>query len=184
MSDLLGLTHMDSAPPGPDPLLGWTGRRIEPGTYQLRNAGPDDGRRPVLLYGASYASCVIDEEDCFHELMERSDLASRYCLFNYGVGGYGIDQIYLLLRETIDDYAGRNPIVAIAAVVDSDFERCVLGIRDWPKPRLHSVDGELVQSGPVIESRDAYLREHGSGIVSYACLAAQDRSPIQWCPSA
>jgi hypothetical protein len=122
----------------------------------------------VLLYGASYASCVTPPEDCFEGLMQRSELAGRYVLHNYGVGGYGLDQAYLMLRETLDHYAGTNPVVVFLLVADSDLERSSLTYRDWPKPRLCLRDGALQPERPVPDSKEAYLRQYGTGITSFA----------------
>ena len=151
-----------------DPLLGWRGRRIGKGDYRHEDAVEGDPRRPILLYGASYANCVTSREECFEGLVEQSDLATDHVLLNYGVGGYGIDQVYLLMRESLDLYQDRDPIVIIAAVVDSDYERAFLTFRGQAKPRMRVEQGVLVEPEPVPQGTDAYFREHGLGITSYA----------------
>jgi len=154
-----------------DPLLGWVSHRIEPGTYRLAAEPEARGRRPILLYGASYAACVTPPEECFQGLLEESDLGADHYLLNYSVGGYGIDQVWLLMRETLGRFADRDPIVVVGLVADSDFERCVVGFRSWPKPRLRLEDGELVGEGTVAESSAAYLAERGTGVRSFAWRA-------------
>ncbi len=168
---VFGTSARKPDPPCHDPLLGWTGREIEPGTYRLLEEPADDARRPLLVYGASFANCSTPSEDCFEGLLEHSDLAGELCASNYGVGGYGIDQVYLLLRETIDRYADRDPRVVIVAVADTDFERCSVDFRDWPKPRLRLGDGRLLDGDPVSPSPEAHLREHGTGVRSYVWSA-------------
>ena len=130
--------HSQQAP-NPDPVCGWTGP-ITPGTYAPTQPYDLRGRRPILLYGDSYAQCVTPVGQCFQTLLENSDLADRYCLVNYGVGGYGLDQEYLLLKHSIDRWKDLDPIVVVSFLVDDDFSRNVLAFRCWPKPRLR-IDG-------------------------------------------
>ncbi len=151
------------------PQLGWRPRMLDAETLRHLDERHLDGRRPILLYGASYASCVTSHAECFQGLLRGSKLSDEYCLLNYGCGGYGMDQVLLLMRATLDLYADLDPIVIVLPVLDSDFERCSLEFRSLPKPRLELVDGELTPTGPVLSGgADAYLREHGVGITSYA----------------
>ena len=52
-------------PPRFDPVLGW--RWPEPG--RIDGSGE---RRPVLLFGDSFAACIGDGEDCWQGLLARS----------------------------------------------------------------------------------------------------------------
>ena len=151
-----------------DPILGWKSGRFDAETW--RHLLPDElpGRRQVLLYGASYAECVTDSKDCFQGLMRGADIAREFNLVNYGVGGYGIDQMYLLMKGSLDLYAAENPVVVIGLVVDTDLERCVLAFRSWPKPRLTWADGRLQDPEPVFSGGSAaYIADRGIGIRSY-----------------
>ncbi len=150
-----------------DPECGWTGSRVRPGTYEYKDAAHVGDRRPVLLYGDSFAACNTEPELCFESLLERSDLSDRYALVNYGAGGYGVDQVYLLLSRTIDQWKDKNPIVVISFLVDNDFDRNALSFRCWPKPRFTLAGGELVSNGPVDTDPDRFLREHPFSIGSY-----------------
>lgn len=151
-----------------DPLLGWRSSEILPETYAHREASRAEGRTPVLLYGDSFARCTTEPGDCFCGLLERSDLASTHFLLNYGVGGYGVDQILLLLEASIDPYVARNPVVIVGILVDDDLDRSLLSIRDAPKPRLELGEGGLVRPPPLRPEVDVWLEEHPIGIVSYA----------------
>jgi hypothetical protein len=144
----------------PDPVVGWTGHYVRPGTYEQIDAPSIRGRTPILLYGDSFAQCNTPPYECFQSILERSDLADRYCLLNYGVGGYGLDQTYLLLENSIDRYASLDPIVIVSVLVESDLDRCVLSFRCWPKPRLDVVEGELKARGPVLSDPDEWVRQH------------------------
>lgn len=150
----------------PDPLLGWTAS-VERGTYRHPGADAVGARTPVLLYGDSFSAGVTPLESRFEALLERSDLAPRFALVNYGVGGYGFDQTYLLLRATIDAWADRDPIVLVGAFVDDDFDRSVLTIRGWPKPRFRLEGDVLVEPEPIVTDLRAWLDEHPREATSY-----------------
>ena len=151
----------------PDPVCGWTGYAVRDGTYEHLYAKELRGRRPVLLYGDSFAACNTEPDQCFQGILERSDLADRYVLVNYGVGGYGVDQIHLLIRQSIELWRGKDPIVVVSFLVDDDFNRNVLPFRCWPKPRFRIEKGELVPPGPVETDPDAWLEAHPPSIGSY-----------------
>ena len=148
-----------------DPVMGW--RRPPP--VLVGEAAEGVQRRPVLLFGDSFAACIGDAEDCWQGLLARSELGAELELHNHGTGGYGLDQIYLSFLEYIDDFDDRDPIVIIGILVDDDLDRSMLSFRGWPKPRL-AVDehGQLAPEGPVIEGVDAYLAANPVGIPSYA----------------
>jgi len=64
-------------------------------------------------------------------LLEARD--PRLQVVNLGVGGYGIDQMYITLRETIADYA---PDAVVVAFIGDDLRRAFLSFRDFKKPRF------------------------------------------------
>jgi hypothetical protein len=150
-------------PPYFHPELGWITGKLDPLTLDHDQHGQVAGRRPVLLYGASFA---LPE---FALLVEASDRSDEYALLHYGVGGYGIGQTYLLLRGSLDLYAGEDPVVLLGLKADDDFERCILSARPWPKPRLRiGEEGELVLAEPRVQECAAYFDTHPVGIRSYA----------------
>ena len=165
-------------PPVPDTVLGWT-KVLEPGTYAHPNEGLVGDRKLILLYGDSNAECAIPPQLCFEGLLEDSDLGGEYALLNYGVGGYGLDQIYLLLRATLDRFAERDPIVVVSMLVDDDLARSMLTFRDWPKPRFRLVDGRLVEPGPVDYDSKRFLSKNRPGGFSYLyrLWKARERDP-------
>jgi hypothetical protein len=165
--------------PHPDPRLGWTGELVTPGTYAHADEARVDGRIPVLLYGDSFAECLTAAEECFQGLLERSDLSSRYCLLNYGVSGYGLDQTYLMIAHSIDRFAGQKPVVIVSLLVDSDLDRSVLSFRGWPKPRLEIAGDELSASEPPTLDPERYIVLRPVSIRSYlARLLSSDGSPL------
>ncbi len=153
-------------PPNPDPLLGWTGS-VQPRTYRHPDQARLRGRRPVLLYGDSNAQCMTPQSDCFQGLLERSGLGETHMLVNYGVGGYGLDQIYLMMRSSLDHFAGLDPIVIVSFLIDDDLERSALPFRCWPKPRFYVRDAALIEPEPVQTDTLQYLADNPPAIRSY-----------------
>jgi hypothetical protein len=143
----------------PDPELGWTSELIAPRTYAHPEHDRLRDRRPVLLYGDSYASCNTEPDDCFQGLLERSGFATQLCMLNYGVGGYGFDQIWLLMHKTLDLYANEHPLVIVSLLVDDDLDRSILSFRCWPKPRFELAGGEL-ELHPPLPMAEYWRREH------------------------
>jgi len=153
--------------PQHDAVTGWTNTLVRPETYASVDEDMIRGRRPVLLYGDSFAQCLTLPGDRFQSIFERSEFARDHVLLNYGVGGYGLDQIYLLLKSSLDRFQGQNPIVIVSVLVEGDFDRSVLSFRAWPKPRLEIVDDQLVTRGPVQTSVREYLAQNPVTIRSY-----------------
>jgi NPCBM/NEW2 domain-containing protein len=159
--------------PGPlpaanvDPALGWKSSQFDGGTYRhARMEGLGD-RRPIVLYGDSFAQCNTPSSSCFEGILARSDLRDRYVLLNYGVRAYGLDQVYLLLQRSLDSLLPLRPVVVVGVCVDEDFDRSLLEFRGWPKPLLKLEGGQLVRTSPSVPSLDEYLASHPLGIRSY-----------------
>jgi NPCBM/NEW2 domain-containing protein len=162
--------HHDPGPLRPEmfhPLLGWKSVNFDSQTFAHANRDQLGGRRPILLYGDSFAQCNVASDDCFEGLMERSELAGQYCLFNYGVRAYGLDQIYLLLTKSLDAWQGTQPIVVLGLYLDDDFDRSVLRYRGWPKPRFVLRGGALALERPTVPTAEESEREHPLSIASY-----------------
>jgi hypothetical protein len=155
--------------PGYDPALGWIGEgQIFPGNYDHAQRASLAGRRPVLLYGDSYAQCTTPPGDCFEGALEETELGRRFRLVNYGLGGYGLDQVHLLLRRSIDAWTALEPVVAVGILLDDDLDRCGLSFRDWPKPRLELRGDELVPDRPAVLTLEQALAAAPAGPPSYA----------------
>jgi hypothetical protein len=136
-------------PANPHPLLGWGGY-FSPDTYLHGEASNIKGRKAVLLYGDSFAGCLTTKEECFQGILNAdADFATRAYFLNYGGGGYGIDQIFLLLKNSLHHF--QNPFV-IVSLLTQDIDRSTLSVRIGQKPYFELVDGELVLHGIPIES--------------------------------
>lgn len=77
--------------PGPpfDAKLGWVKPLLSPGEYELAYRVEVGERRPVLLYGASFAEGSGPLKERMEYFLETSELARSWTLVNYGVGGMG-----------------------------------------------------------------------------------------------
>ncbi len=139
--------------------LGWTSGLFDPQSFAHRDDDPASGKRPVLLFGDSYAQGVTSPEDSFQTLLALTELGRTHQLLNYGVGGYGADQVLLLVERVLERFEGRDPLVVIGVLVDDDFDRCVLTTRERPKPRFVLREGQLELLGDV----PTYEERFGNG---------------------
>jgi hypothetical protein len=149
----------------PHPLLGWTGD-FSGESYRHDDAGGMGRKRPVLLYGDSFTHCLTSKPECFQGILNNDKAFSRrYFLLNYGVEGYGVDQIYLLFKNSIQLY--ENPYVVIG-VYTRDLDRSILPLFVGQKPYFDVVSDELVLRGtPVDADPQRYLADNPPKIWSY-----------------
>lgn len=153
-------------PATPHPLLGWVGS-FSRETYLHNETGEVGQRNPVLLYGDSFAQCAsAASQECFHQILNGDTTFSKeHYLLNYGVGGYGIDQIWLLLRESVHLYG--NPVVVVGIFTD-DLDRSLMSFRIGQKPFFDIGENRLrLQGVPINSDVGQYLHEHPIDIVSY-----------------
>jgi hypothetical protein len=146
------------------PILGWIfdldyETLIHPDAFHLNN------RRPVLLYGDSFAHCS-PESICFEKILNNDpEFAKNYYLLNYGMGGYCVGQISLLLENSKRNY--RNPII-IYGFMNKDVERSILSVRIGQKPCFDVVNDSLIIKGLPIEPDPAeFFRKNPYHITSY-----------------
>lgn len=151
-------------PKVPHPILGWKGF-FEQDTYVHRDEEMVQGRRKVLLYGDSFAMC-IDSVKCFEDILNTDSVFSKdHYLLNYGVGGYGVDQIYLLCSLSFKIH--ENPFVVIS-ILPNDMDRSILKVRTGQKPYFELVNNELELRGvPINPDPAEYYEQNPPGIKSY-----------------
>lgn len=151
-------------PAAPHPMLGWVGT-FSRDDYVHDDAAHVGDRRSVLLYGDSYARCV-DSVTCFETLLnEDPGFAIDRYLLNYAVGGYGLDQIYLLLRESVDRF--RDPFVVVG-LLTFDLDRSALSVRTGQKPRFRIEDGHLaLEPEPITPDPADFFDSHPAFVPSY-----------------
>ena len=150
-------------PKQPHPLLGWVGNFDR--TSLLHHEHVHVGRRrPVLLYGDSFAQCV--ESTCFQDILKNdSAFSTGHYLLNYGVGGFGLDQIGLLCTRSVDLY--EKPFVVLSFMT-RDLERACLDWRNGEKPYYTlENDGLELRNSPIDPDPLRYLDEHPPEVGSY-----------------
>ena len=150
-----------------DARTGWLKATIDTATYRHAAEAELGSRRPVLLYGSSFAACKPDAR-CFEELLDDSELGRSLCLLNYAVQGHGLDQTLLLLEHSVDLYAERSPLVVVAFVVEADLDRSTLSFFTRPKPRYRADgDGTFRLELPDELVARVYIERHPPAITSY-----------------
>ncbi|MGC8657490.1 MAG: SGNH/GDSL hydrolase family protein [Desulfomonilaceae bacterium] len=155
-----------SGPKHPDPLLGWVNPSVQVGTYKHLSAKNIGSKRPALIYGDSFA------EGFDSQFIEGAKAFPDSCgVVNYGVSGYGVDQIFLLYKNSVGQY--KNPIVIIC-ILDEDLDRSFLTVRDGPKPYFKMDNsGFLKLCGvPVFSDPGDFFLTHPPEIMSYLLAAA------------
>ena len=151
-------------PDNPHPLLGWIGP-FSPTSYVHHQSKQIKGRRPVLLFGDSFAQCVGGEQ-CFQDILNSHEqFSERFFLLNYGVGGYGTDQIHLLMTKALEQY--ENPIV-LFSFMTYDLDRSLLSVRTGQKPHF-TIHGDSLQlsSVPIDPDPAHFFATHPARVSSY-----------------
>lgn len=144
-----------------DPLIGW---RLPPSTslvettddfsvtyrsnaqgFRSKRAFKDRAKRQRLAFlGDSYTfGTGVEDEETFAALLER-DLRGTLA-YNFGIGGFGIDQMWLTLRNYV---LPLNPDLVILSFIRNDLDRSLsayrLGYTWFEKPSFRLVDDRLV----------------------------------------
>lgn len=144
-----------------DERLGWLTPLVEPGTYAHKAEAWLRGRRPVLMYGDSFTACMTPPTECWQGLLGNDpERGRRMLLLNYGTWSFGMDQAYLLFRDSIERWKEQEPIVAFGVLVDDDVDRVVLGFRGCPKPLTRLVDGRLQFEYPGTPDIEEWMRRN------------------------
>ncbi len=162
----------------PDKTLGWVNGSIK----SLDGYGHVDdsnlkGRIPVLLYGDSFAQCHTSVQECFQGILNDNPQFNRtHYLINYGVSGYGIDQVYLLYKQTIAQY--HNPIVVIG-ILNYDMDRSIMPVTWGIKPFFTVRNGELIYRTAHLSSDvDDFFLSNPPSIKSYLWRLVVNEVPI------
>lgn len=151
-------------PEFPHPLLGWVGN-FNRNSFIHADAWKVGNRRPVLLYGDSYAQCM-PEVSCFEDILNSdSSFNSTHFLINYGVGGFGVDQISLLYENS--SFYFRDPFVVFSLMV-YDLDRTPMSFRTGQKPFYEIINDSLVLKGvPVNPNPNDFIKNNPPDISSY-----------------
>ncbi len=164
----------------PDPVLGWrprpgiSTRSVRPGSYDVTvttNAQGLRGRRPaahakqagttrVAVFGCSQTfGSGVEDDETFSARLEAS--LRDVEVLNFGVHGYGTDQMLLRWEREGVDYA---PDVVVLAFAYYHLDRNVTGFRFFAKPHfVLEADGALRLEGVPVPDPDTLARAGAAG---------------------
>jgi len=154
------------------PRLGWVLAPEHPlGVLSNRFRSLDDlDRRPLLFFGDSFVAGTVESMDeKVPQILDR--LLTDYSVLNFGVHGYGVDQIALRVREEYPKYRHLRPKVLIG-LYTRDLWRSMLAYRQLQKPYFTMRDdGGLDLHLPRHERDEEYLRNFSFASTSFvACF--------------
>ncbi len=109
----------------------------------------------IALFGDSFTFGEdVSDDETFAQRLE--SLLPGVEILNFGVHGYGHDQILLYLREALPLY---RPDVVLLGHVTDDSLRNLTGFRDFAKPRFRLVNGALRLEGTPVPTPQEMLAE-------------------------
>ena len=104
------------------------------GTRAVHQYGPSGAK--FIFFGDSFVESAACSDDTLTAKIEK---ATGVDTLNYGVGGYGLDQIVLAVERVLPLW-DRNDCLFLVGLIPNDFERVLLKVRTAPKPYF-TVDG-------------------------------------------
>jgi hypothetical protein len=145
------------------PKLGWTTRRSIKGFYCTNSRGhrgdiEEEVRKDaftIVVVGDSFTWGT--EVPCGHDwpsYLRRKK--PSYNVVNLGVGGYGIDQMYMSLEESIGIL---QPDLVIMAFIEDNLKRSLLSFHGYKKPRFVISHDRLVNTVEQIEDLKTVYKE-------------------------
>lgn len=156
-------------PPPKEPLpeLGW-GHVFFRGCYMHKELFKKDyNKRPVLLYGDSFAMTVNAAESFQDILNVDTTFNKEHYFLNYGIGGYGVGQIMMLMERTAHKF--HRPFV-VFSLLTTDMDRTILPWRTGQKPQFdvdEAADSLVIRNLPIDSVPEHWMEENGPGITSY-----------------
>lgn len=152
----------------PDPLLGWAPAQTSQnplGILSDTDYQPDFSIPTILFYGDSYVYGMSPTPIEARVPQQLDVLLSNYTVYNYGVVGYGLDQIYLRFRQTHSAF--EKPVILVG-IYTLDLDRSILRVREMPKPYFEIENERLTLKGtPVPDNMEQWLEQNPVTINSY-----------------
>lgn len=96
---------------------------------------PASGRR-LVFFGDSFVESAACSNDT---LTTKIEALTGIDTLNFGVGGYGLDQMYLYLKRNVG-LCAQDDCVMLVGLIQDDLERILLKGRTGPKPYF-TIDG-------------------------------------------
>ncbi len=139
------------------PYLGWSPKRnsrafmYDGTTVNFNNAGirglkeyhfekPTNWKRIAIIGDSFTFGEEVNDTETFSALLEKKLTQTE--VMNFGVHGYGIDQMLLRLEQKAFPY---KPDIVVFAFVHDDINRGFVGFRDYQKPLFRLVDDNRLQ---------------------------------------
>jgi hypothetical protein len=111
------------------------------------------GRTRVLVFGDSFTfGHDVGDRETYAAVLE--ELLPGHEVLNFGVHGYGHDQMLLYLREEGVRY---HPDIVVLGFLGIDMDRNLIGFRDFAKPYFERTAGGLVLRGTPVPSAEEVL---------------------------
>lgn len=151
------------------PTLGWCPqeRQSNPLGIVKANGYEVTTEDVILCFGDSFMAGPNEHPHQVPDIVEQQLVGKT--VYNYGVGGYGVGQMYLRFLEATPKYS--DPIVVVG-IMTMDLDRTVLSYRGGPKPTFELVDGKPVAKGqPFPEDEKVWHQQNPVQIQSYAAAA-------------
>jgi hypothetical protein len=150
-----------------DPELGWAPEITSGNPLGIHTDNPYSIEHirvgPILFYGDSFVAGITPMPHRIPQILDH--LIRDRPVLNYGVSGYGLDQIYLRFSKTVDAF--ENPVVLIGILTD-DLDRVILGMRSHQKPYFDIENDDLVaRNVPIRATTREYVESNPPKIRSY-----------------
>jgi len=133
---------------------GWTTRKNVKTFHQTNNMGHRN-YRDYIYNRNQFAIVTLGDSFTFGTEAKTKDIwpillegkSKYYQVVNLGVGGYGIDQMYITLKETIKSY---KPNIVLLAYIADDLKRSLYKFNGYEKPRFILMNNRLINKNPYI----------------------------------
>ncbi|MCH9671943.1 MAG: hypothetical protein K0U93_10900 [Gammaproteobacteria bacterium] len=150
---------------GIDPTLGWAPLASPDNPLGLVSDAPYavDMKAPLIFFGDSFVAAATEPKYAIPQALDR--LLADKTVYNYGVGGFGVDQIYMRFLEEVGKF--EKPSVLIG-ILTQDLDRSILSIRTGQKPYFELEGDELVVKNlPILPSTREYVDANPPQVMSY-----------------
>jgi len=147
--------------PGLNQVQAFDNKTVSSNSRGLRGSSEHTYEKPagtlrILTFGDSFTfGDEVSDDETWSSFLEKLLPGSE--VINFGIHGYGHDQMLLYLREEGIKY---HPDIVILGFVSEDMERNMLSFRDYAKPRFVLEGGQLVITNmPVPRVEETLVRE-------------------------
>jgi hypothetical protein len=136
------------------------------------------GERRIVVIGDSFAfGWGVSDRETYAARLEAS--LPRCEVLNLGVGGYGTDQMLLMLESEGVRY---RPDLVIVGVVSADTDRNIVSFRDFAKPFFVLERGSLRLKGTPVPPPEEWVsrepaRLKSRDLVEIVAVAAEQQTP-------